>query len=259
MAVRHFDGVADMARAGAAPFLSASASFAALVRPTVLTYGFVAQVTVSISPAMYGLSIGADGSIGLRSVVGVERRSAAGFVAAGRWQLIGASVTANGYPRFHSYSFDARTWQRETAASTLPGPPAQPTGVSCDFGALSGSNRYCGDLAAVALWSSALLDVHFDSLATVPRLSAWNGISTPNSLYLFDQLNANQAIRNRITGSTAYSRSGTTVVLDQPPIPYHLPGAYVLTDDGWTWMRAALFDVMDADDWGLPRAITVLR
>lgn len=259
MAVRHFDGVADMVRAGAGPFMSASASFAALVRPTVLTYGFVAQVTVSITPAMYGLSIGADGSIGLRSVVGIERRSAAGFVAAGRWHLIGASVTAGGYPRFHSYSFDTRTWQRETAASTLPTPPTQPTGVTCDFGALSGGNRYCGDLAAVALWQSALLDTSFDALATMPRLSSWNGVGTPTSLYLFDQVDARQAIRNRITGSTAYTRSGTTAILDQPPIPYHLPGAYVLTDDGWTWMRAALFDVEDDGDWALPRSITVLR
>lgn len=236
MPVRRFDGSDDLLRCatgGAEQF--GAWTMAILMRPTVLGYRVVYQGHDAGGTARgYGFETSYDGRLALYASGGGEVRSTGIFLALDEWRLAAISK-AEGLvaPRFHSYNFTTRAWTRETSGSMSN--PSVVASAEVRFGQWGANYFYGGDIAAAAIWPAALADVAIDQLATVGSLAGWASVGSPVALWLFDQASSSTPVQDLIgTADQVGAPVGTTVLAEEPPIPYASRGA-IASWNGTSW------------------------
>ena len=150
-----------------------------------------------------------------------------GTAIAGRWYLFATSKAAGTVtPRLHLYDFTALSWSHANGGLTM-GNAATAAGGSVAFGrqrtntwADASRNFLDGDLVAAAAWSASLSDGQVEALQTSSSLSGWTSLSSPVAVWLFRGATVGDAVQDTVGAADESSRSGTTVLAENPPIPY---------------------------------------
>jgi hypothetical protein len=249
MPVRRFDGIDDTIRCavGGADVYGAW-TMAILLRPTLLAYRVVYQAHGTDGRAIgYGFEIDDLGRLRVWQGAGnQERVSPNGYVARDTWRLVAISKgSGNVQPRFHSYDFSTTRWSREYGLAMDNAGSA--AGGQARFGQWRDDYFFEGDVAAAVMWSSALADATIDTLATAPTLTAWSRVGSPVALWLFNQGATGRPLLDVIgAADEAVTPPGTTVVFDEPPIPFTSANAFHY--GGAAWARCPIH-VYDGAAW----------
>lgn len=142
-------------------------------------------------------------------------------VLEGSWYLLvvtKASGTVK--PVFHVLKVGS-AWTHIEGTAALPDAESTVAGTVA-FGQVEvGSGEaFKGDVAAAAEWTRALSASEAEALGAVAALGEWS-TKAPDGLWLFSQAAVATAVRDLAgRGAAQHSRTGTTVVAEEPPIAY---------------------------------------
>lgn len=132
----------------------------------------------------------------------------------GLWAVTKASGSAK--PTWHFYDFSS--WEHKEDGSSVGNAPSLAGGSIL----LRGNYEFgeC-DLAAIAVWKASLSNSQIEALAAAEALEDWIALNGPVAVWLFDQESVSEAVNDRTAGgANQTARTGTTVVEEEPPIPY---------------------------------------
>lgn len=138
------------------------------------------------------------------------------------WAVIAFSTTSaveSPTWRAHKWVQSTNTWKHEDG----------PTGINHIWASIAGGTMTVGndggdaadfDIAAEAFFNSKLTDAELEALVKLGSLEAWKEKS-PAMLRLYNQASVTEEVKD-LTGNGANqsARTGTTVVAEEPPIPY---------------------------------------
>jgi hypothetical protein len=158
-------------------------------------------------------------------------------------------------PRWHHYGATTKVWGHANDTSTLGNPLTQILGT-VRFGQGTTLSALQVDLAAAAVWTKVLSDAEIETLVSLGTLAAWNTLS-PKGLWLFSQKSVETTLPDTTgNGANQSARTGTTVVEEEPPIPYEAyndSGAGTITLSG---TAAEAFIVSDSGSGAMTLAGT---
>ena len=217
--IRRFNGASDEVVLGVGANAAAYGTMAVLFRPAAEHFGapfstngasnYARRVGIfNRSPAFSSFDVDFELS-------GVENQ-----IAPGEWALLVVTkATGTVKPRFHLWK--SGSWSHADVTATLADYAGE-TQTNVRLGRfLTYNDWFRGDIAAAAHWASkALSDAECEALVTAGSLEGWAGKS-PSGLWLFNQVSLSEEVKDKTAnGANQTSRSGTTVVAEQPPIPY---------------------------------------
>lgn len=108
------------------------------------------------------------------------------------------------------------------------GPEAVPnggaiTGGTIRFGIFNAAEFYKGDMFAAGAVNAALSEAEIEAIAKAAYLYHWRALSTPSGLWFFDQSSVEIPVVDATgNGANQTAISGTTVINEEPAIPYKL-------------------------------------
>lgn len=147
----------------------------------------------------------------------------AGFTCpTNEWVLV-AAVKAAGVSKanYYYYRFSSSTWSSgestETYTSVYGGAPAE-----FQLGRWNGTEQFTGKYAAAMVLDKALSEAEVKALVSVNAITDWLSLA-PKALWTFDQQSVGEEVKD-ITGNGANQTTieGTTVLAEEPPIPYRV-------------------------------------
>lgn len=244
MSVRRSDGVDDWLHVAIGDVEFAGAyTLALLVRaPSGVADDQVVVVGHNSGGSFQWVFGGTSAMDSFQLYIGSASDAPAGFLPAGVWRLIGFSKAAGtSRPRMHTYDFIQERWSHADGTVAI-GDPATQAGGEIGFFALGRRFNFSAvDLAAAAAWTSALSDTAFEALADVVALSEWAD-HAPGALWLFDQASVADPLLDVIGAADELAINGTTVVAQDPPVPYEpLPTATVMLNVGGSAVACELY------------------
>lgn len=145
----------------------------------------------------------------------------AGFTCPTNEWVIVVAVKAAGVSKavYYYYRFGTGTWSSGESTATYT---SQYGGVPAEFqlGRWNSGEQFVGRYAAAMVLDKALSEAEVKALVTVGSINDWLAIG-PKALWTFDQVSVAEPVSD-ITGNGAgqISIEGTTVVAEEPPIPY---------------------------------------
>ncbi|HST69065.1 MAG TPA: hypothetical protein VLI94_05345 [Solirubrobacterales bacterium] len=197
--------------------------------PGAMTYvAFVSFGTVAGSQWMIARHNASHASAGSWAGLGREPEihfypagQDAGFTCpTGEWVLV-AAVKAAGSSKanYYYYRFATGTWS--SAESTLAYTSAY-AGAPAEFqlGRWNNTEQFTGRYAAAMVFDRVLSEAEVKDLVNVGAMTDWLGLG-PKALWTFDQQSVGESVKD-ITGNGADQTTieGTTVLEEEPPIPY---------------------------------------
>ena len=226
MAVRAFDGVDDRVQC-AIGGSTAPSTLVALVRLQDLGKW---QTPIALWTDSLGVSTALQ--ITSANLLAFITNTASGArssftVAQDEWVLIvGGKASGTATPRLHYYRFSTETWVHGDAVAAIGDGDSVAGGVVV-FGQNwgSGLDYLDGDIAAAAVFDFLLSDAGVEDLVEVNALEDWLDLS-PVGMWDFRQESTATPVTD-LTGNGAdqTALTGTTVLVEDPPIPYEsVPG-----------------------------------
>lgn len=140
---------------------------------------------------------------------GTTNSGATKWSAADSWCLIAVTkATGSATPRFHKYVYSTGVWTHTNGAAALPNATSPSSSGSLVLGNVAG-DALVGDLAAVAVWMTALSDAAVEALA--PNWPAWLA-AAPQAAWLLNQASTGTSVPDATGGgATQTALTGTTV------------------------------------------------
>lgn len=240
MSVRSFNGSSWLAFAAGNVTATGAMTIAALARPTNIAVRFLTQGYSSGGQAAgYGFELGSSGTLGLYASGDVY--SERSLVAVNEWQILTVSKGAAAErATFRRYSFNTPGWVSEVGSSNS-GNASSIAGGTIRVGQWGGGYFYVGELAAIAMWATALPQATVASLSSAASLAAWANVGSPVALWLFNQSAPQIRVPDLVgTSHQSGAATGTTVVRAEPPIPYGISGAQIASFAGGAWLSRPL-------------------
>jgi hypothetical protein len=146
---------------------------------------------------------------------------AAGFTCpTNEWVLVvGAKAAGSSKARYYYYRFTAGTWSSAESSAAYT---SAYVGVPAEFqlGRWNGGEQFVGKYAAAMVFDKVLSEAEVKALVGVSTISDWLGLG-PKALWTFEQASIAEPVKD-VTGNGAdqISIEGTTVLAEEPPIPY---------------------------------------
>jgi hypothetical protein len=229
VSVRRFNGVNDVIKVSLGSCDWTFGTLAVLIRRNE-NASFDAFISNHTSAAVRQptLEINSANKMFLTGAWSVDHPGATEILTANGWYiLVITKATGTVAPRLHIYRVNTGTWVHENEPGTETNPPSQ-AGGAIWFGATSAAGNFANaDFAAAAEWPGKVLsDAECEALATATSLKAgWKALS-PSGLWTFDQASVETSVED-LTGNGANqtARTGTTVIAEEPPIPYVAPAS----------------------------------
>lgn len=136
----------------------------------------------------------------------------------GQFGIWGVSKEAGEkFSRWHHFGFDTGIWKHANDGTLIGNPVTQAGGTVRIGGGPFGFVK--NDFAAVLIATKALSDGEFEALKSSSFLSAW--IPSAAGLWLFKQSSTAEAVSDSTgNGANQTELIGTTVLEEEPPIPY---------------------------------------
>lgn len=138
---------------------------------------------------------------------------------ANKWYLVvGTKASGSSKAKFYIYDFTAKSWfvgESESAFTDIhTGTPAE-----IQFGRYNGSEQFAGRYAAAAIFNKVLSEAEAKELIE-GSIEGWLS-KAPVGLWMFNQALVTEEVKD-LTGHGANqsSREATTVLEEEPPIPY---------------------------------------
>lgn len=139
----------------------------------------------------------------------------------GVWILVAAtkSTPETSMADFYTYRYDTKAFTHQESAGSFSwmfnGPPAE-----IQFGRWNSTEQFTGKYAAAAIYGSVLTGAEIKSMAEGPSVEAWLSKS-PKGLWMFNQASTATSVTDATgNGANQISLLGTSVVAEEPPIPY---------------------------------------
>lgn len=147
----------------------------------------------------------------------------AGFTCpTSEWVLVaGTKAAGASKAKYYYYRFSSGTWNSgestETYTSAYGGTPAE-----FQLGRWNSTEQFTGKYAAAMVFDRELSEAEVKALVSVNAITDWLGLA-PKALWTFDQLSVEEEVKD-ITGNGANQTTieGTTVLAEEPPIPYRV-------------------------------------
>jgi hypothetical protein len=181
--VRQFDGTDDVVTLalGGANVAAGPITIAAVVKITNQAH-YSTFITGLNSSAVREWSFYVESSAAGSSLIfesdGGEQASTMTLTPQEMWCLVAVTKTSGTTtPKFHKYVYNTATWTHQDAAGTMTNGAAPGAGGSIVLGAFQASNFFEGQMAAAAVWTTALADADLEGI--VGSFSSWTGFSTP--------------------------------------------------------------------------------
>ena len=159
-----------------------------------------------------------------------NQESSLEVVEADAWLMLAITKASGSQkPKYyrHKFSTSAFTAAEGSALANF----GSVTGGSVHFGNFQGEKFFKGIIAAVGIWSSVLTEAQVKALKEVTYLSQWKSFEVaPSGLWFFNQGSVSEEVTDQTgNGANQSGRSGTSVVAEEPPIPFEAassgPGA----------------------------------
>lgn len=221
MPARRFDGSNDELRTSTGSGnLTGNLSVVTFVRPESAAEG--THISLRDSGATERAVFGHNASKQPRMGIGGTYASGGeiGYTpSTGAWGIWGYSKeSGTKAPRWHHWKATEDTWSHANDSTTMGNPVSQ-AGGSIRYGA--GSMGFCKvDFAASSLFTRVLSDAEFEELAAAAYLIDWLELE-PVTLHLFKQSSVSEEVKDETgNGANQTARTETTVLEEEPPIPY---------------------------------------
>lgn len=223
MPIRRWDGVDDRITLsiGGCDVVSGPMTALALVRPDDLgKWQHVLALVTSGGTVSTAFGIANNNHVFVDTNNSTSAQTAAVAVAAAdEYAIIGFSTaTGTAAVRLHYYRFSTTTWAHADASGTY----AKGSSVAGGEVWLSGSDVYDGDQAAVVLLNTNLsVDADVEAFAAVSGLDEWGAHASAVGGWRLNQAATSTAVTDDTgNGADQTAITGTTVVAEDPPIPY---------------------------------------
>jgi hypothetical protein len=122
--------------------------------------------------------------------------------------IIVCKATGTVAPRYHKYVMSTQTWTRGDGAAGKPN-ATSPSGGSVQLGMINGSDPFNGDIAAVAVWTTALSDVALNGI--VNNWTAGVLAASPQAAWLLNQASTATPLPDAVGTANQTAISGTSV------------------------------------------------
>lgn len=199
--------------------ISGAVTIAGLVKPRTAQYRTWLNL-LSSTEAGIGYALGQDSpTYGTLWNGSTEDHSPAGFYELDEWTLIAVSKASGSQPvSWSRYNFSTDTWTHDNPGSLSDASPVP--GGFVEIGAYEGGSNPTADFAALAIWNTNLSTGQIETLVD-GSLEEWDDLN-PSGLWLFNQISLYDEVLEDLTGGGADEavRSGTSLLLETPPIPY---------------------------------------
>lgn len=224
MSIRRFDGSDDRVRTSgsAGTRFTGAVTLAGLIRwsgNVAGSWGTVVATSDDLSEG-YSLQIRND-----TNLIALYADDSSGANISGMpqdaWCLVAATKAAGTQtPRLHLYDFSDPGWTHSNGGGTVTNCSTPDSSANVDIGRYNTSYAWGGDIAAVGVWNEALTDEQIESLIA-GSIADWLGIGTPAGIWAFSQASTATAVLDLTdNNSDQSSLTGTSVVSEDPPIPY---------------------------------------
>ena len=216
MPVRSFAPTGHIELAVGASNVSANATYAGIINVPNLGAEFMFSMN---EPAVLFYSWGIEGGL-LTMYNGGGTRSPF-ELPSNQWLFVAMTKAAgNNSAKAYMYNFETEEWTIATCTGVIGNGGASPSSLS--FGEWDGGEQFRGKIAAQAVWDTVLSEAQIKELAEGVSIADWLTTSpSPKGLWMFNQAETSEAVLD-LTGNGAVetTQSGTTVVEEEPPLPY---------------------------------------
>ncbi len=225
MAVRRFNGTSDFIKTGIGSCSWTFGSFGALFRLISMpgSGGFLFSNHTSAGTFQAGIRLTFGGLPFLSGSWSADHQGTTALVKETWYILVITKATGTATPRLHigKWNGSSFVWTHENESGTETNSPAQTSG-SIYIGSRKGAEFVNADFAAIIEWPSVVLsDAEVEGLGTQTSLkTGWKEYKSPAGLITFEQGSVSEEVQDIIGGADQTERSGTTVVSEEPPIPY---------------------------------------
>lgn len=174
----------------------------------------------------YDLFLDTSNKLHLYDGVSTDTASSFTCLASEGWLLLVVTkASGSAKPVFYKYRFSNTTLSTATGAANLAN-SGSVTGGTIRIGEYEGGFFTKGIYAAAAAFNAALTEAQVKALYGVATLGAWKTVEVaPKGLWFFSQGSVTEEVKDETGGGANQSaRSGTSVVGEEPPIPYKSGG-----------------------------------
>lgn len=219
MPIRRFDATDDQIAVslGGCNLASSAYSIAVLVRPRAAEENTLIQFRDSKAEEQVEFGWEPNRDPYLWTPGGSVLGSEIGTPSLNQWCILAVTkASGSAKPSWHFYDF--ASWEHKEDGSSIGNAPSLAGGSVL----LRGNYEFgeC-DLAAIAVWKANLNNSQVEALSAAKALGDWATLNSPAAVWLFDQKSVSEAVNDRTAGgANQTSRTGTTVVEEEPPIPY---------------------------------------